>query len=1176
MKVLIVVKEKESIRKDEFEKAVNRIFREPKVVKLNRGISLHQTVSDISEEEILDSGGFDLIIHHCGGGNQEYGKFIKAYRQLCHRETWAEPIIILFTGGTGIKKTAKIYAQDPLICVASQPELARNLDHFLKTLLAMGERGGRLDRAPCHALRRKKKAESGETRALEHWKQLAHDVAYTFDEYPRRRDESRALLQRWSRAMGRSGPSQRVHLQLLQMLVNTDPSEVSRDQLVIVLDKLKISLGIKLSDGTLEFGTGDTDAASFPQRPPDSVSKVLVANDTPGLPLVSLLRTDFGYRVLTQARTLKTALHLLKVEKPNVVIADFRFPTESEGREFIREAKKADWEPIVIANSYGDLQDDDLPDGVVNYSGNDAHNPKRIHDAIWRAASRTQGGGEQTKEAVNSTDLEYTGKRKLEEYLDGINFYISRWSKFREEVVVYALRELRHRLRPKLTTEESSLIRQLIEAFEPFEHEKIFSYQTVDSLIEITGLIHKKIDSLPYTALSQDLRGICHDVESRSLKGVIYILSRLQKMLNSPGIISGREAVIGRLQTALDDCRKDFLLPQAERLSLSLRDSLATFPSIPADGTPDSRSETNKRFLILVAEDDEDWRNRFIVPIIEEVKGKLAESGHRIDYKTFDNKESALGAAPTLNKTRKIAPSRNGEATVIAVVDLYLPKDDIEVAKIKNSKKRAAARQSIIPRKKNGEELVRELRNRGLSVIVLSSSASRVDRLEFERLGVANIDYILKNFEQKDRFKAALIRNIDKPAAHVIENLGDHEKTQFRIDGIEIPLTRSENNTFEAVCELGSRGGSYSARDIIEHQGKDGREDTEQKCISTIRKKIQNTLVARGGKTIGKEEIIVTHQQAGVGKKARYGLGPAVNYIPYDRALEDAQPLEMEACRILVVEDDIETQTFICERLSKELGNVEIKPAANFEEALAAARDFRPDIVSLDLKIPADGSGKGATLDLGLDLLAEIRHFRNGIRAVIPTSAYRNKVLIDRAADLGVSSADIVPKITRGDWWSLLVDRVEKHRRELQNGGAAGIVTDFIRPVVEILPGCDLEAGRLILSVDGVPYANRIAKQKNGNQKGDIVPRIIGLLLLKAGRTVTWEEIGEWVGEDLSNDPRENVDDKRNWTKRCRHSVVKKWLKDPDQIINGEKVSELILRRPRTRSGLMLDVRVMG
>lgn len=1176
MKVLIVVKEKVPVRKNEFEKAANRVFRDPKVIKLSRGISLHQSVTDISEEGILNSGGFDLIIYHCGGGNPEYGKFIKAYRRLCQKNGWTEPTILLFTGGTGVKETANIYAEDSMVCVASQHELDRNLDHFLMTFLALSDKGGGLNQAPCHSLRRKTKTKSGATRVLERWEQLAHDVAYTFDDYPLKRDEARALLQHWFRVMGRSVPSQRMHLQLLQMLVNIDPSEVSPDQLFAALDKLKISLGVELGDRDGEAGNANADADSFPSRPPDGVSKVLVANDTPGLPFVSLLRTDFGYRVLKQALTPEAALRVLKLEKPHVVIADYLFPIESKGRQFIREAKKVDWKPIVVANSYRDLADDDLPPDVINCSGKHAHNPKRIHDAIWRAANRIRGGDEKTKEDVSDSEFEYEGERKLKEYLNGLNFYISRWSKFRDEVVIYALRELRHRLRPRRNTNENSLIRELIEAFEPFEHEEIFSYQTIDSLVEITGLIHKKIDYLSDTVSTQELRGICHDIESHSLKSVKYLLSRLQKMLDSPGILPGHEAVTGQIQTALDDCRKDFFLPQAERLCVILRDSLAKFPCIPEVGTSDSKPETIKRFLILVAEDDEDWRNQFVVPLIEEVKSKLAESGHHIEYKTFDNKEAALSAAPTLNKTRKIAPGQYDTAAVIAVVDLYLPKDESEATIIKNSKKKVAARRSIIPRKKNGEELVRELRKRGVSVIVLSSSASRANRLEFERLGVANIDYILKDVEQKDRFKAALIRNIDKPTVHVIENLGDHEKTQFRIDGIEVPLTRSENNTFEAICELGSMGGFYSAYDIIDHQRKDGREDTEQKCISTIRKKIQNALMAHGGKTIGREEIVVTYQQAGAGVKARYGLGPAVNYIPYDPVLEGALPTEAEVCRVLVVEDDIETQTFICNKLSKELSNVEIKPAANFEEALATARDFRPDIVSLDLKIPTNGSSKAAALNAGLDLLAEIRHFRNGIRAVIPTAAYRNKGLIDRAADLGVSSADIIPKITQGDWWRLLVDRIEKHRRELQNGSAAGIVTDFIRPVVKLLPDCDLKAGRLLLTVDGMSYANRIAKQKTLKQKVDIVPRIIGLLLLKAGRTVTWEEIGDWIGENLSNDPRENVDDKRNWTKRCRNTVVKKWLKEPDRIINGEKVSELILRRPRTRAGLMLDVRVIG
>ncbi len=78
--------------------------------------------------------------------------------------------------------------------------------------------------------------------------------------------------------------------------------------------------------------------------------------------------------------------------------------------------------------------------------------------------------------------------------------------------------------------------------------------------------------------------------------------------------------------------------------------------------------------------------------------------------------------------------------------------------------------------------------------------------------------------------------------------------------------------------------------------------------------------------------------------------------------------------RILIIDDEVEFATTLCQRLK--LRKFEVEEAHSGNEGLAILKDFVPNIVFLDLKMP-DMSG--------LDVLAEIRSVQPQSKVVMLT-----------------------------------------------------------------------------------------------------------------------------------------------------------------------------------------------
>jgi len=96
-----------------------------------------------------------------------------------------------------------------------------------------------------------------------------------------------------------------------------------------------------------------------------------------------------------------------------------------------------------------------------------------------------------------------------------------------------------------------------------------------------------------------------------------------------------------------------------------------------------------------------------------------------------------------------------------------------------------------------------------------------------------------------------------------------------------------------------------------------------------------------------------------------------------------------ERKKVLVVDDQVGIRVLLVEVFSTE--GYETYQASNGKAALQIAREKRPDLVLLDMKIPG--------MD-GLEILKQIREFDPSIKVIMMT-AYGELAMIRKATDLG-------------------------------------------------------------------------------------------------------------------------------------------------------------------------------
>lgn len=125
------------------------------------------------------------------------------------------------------------------------------------------------------------------------------------------------------------------------------------------------------------------------------------------------------------------------------------------------------------------------------------------------------------------------------------------------------------------------------------------------------------------------------------------------------------------------------------------------------------------------------------------------------------------------------------------------------------------------------------------------------------------------------------------------------------------------------------------------------------------------------------------------------------------------QPTEQTKKKILLVEDDIALAAVYRSRL--ELEDFEIYEVNNGEQALQAAKEFKPDLVLLDAMMP-----KISGFDV-LDILRNTPETAN-MRVVMLTALSQAKDK-ERAEALGVDDYLVKSQVVIGD----VVDRVKHH-----------------------------------------------------------------------------------------------------------------------------------------------------
>lgn len=115
-----------------------------------------------------------------------------------------------------------------------------------------------------------------------------------------------------------------------------------------------------------------------------------------------------------------------------------------------------------------------------------------------------------------------------------------------------------------------------------------------------------------------------------------------------------------------------------------------------------------------------------------------------------------------------------------------------------------------------------------------------------------------------------------------------------------------------------------------------------------------------------------------------------------------AQPTAPGSLRILVAEDEALIRMDLAEMLT-EAGHEVVGQASDGEQAVALARELRPDLVVMDVKMPGmDGISAAEVLG------------REGVAPVVMLTAFSDSTLVERARDAGVM-AYVVKPFTAGD-----------------------------------------------------------------------------------------------------------------------------------------------------------------
>src|ERR1051326_1506490 len=252
-------------------------------------------------------------------------------------------------------------------------------------------------------------------------------------------------------------------------------------------------------------------------------------------------------------------------------------------------------------------------------------------------------------------------------------------------------------------------------------------------------------------------------------------------------------------------------------------------------------------------------------------------------------------------------------------------------------------------------------------------------------------------------------------------------------------------------------------------------------------------------------------------------------------------PVRGDPIRVLVVENEQQYLSRIESLLNSAGFNVRV--ATNEEDAIIEARIFQPEILSLDLHIPAtrkelESEPTVGNAEGGLRVLRFIREELPQIRVVIPTTLFDQDELREIAAQLDVAATDFVAKgdsINGATWEGHMLLIVSRFRQELLSHAVLPALPPWSYPLIRILDGSDLSTGRLNLDVNGRGF-----RLKQSNQG-----RLLSLLLKSSGDVVSYREIDQYV-EGKPGKVGGNT--RKQWIKNLRERIRSDWLGLSDEV----------------------------
>jgi DNA-binding response OmpR family regulator len=292
-----------------------------------------------------------------------------------------------------------------------------------------------------------------------------------------------------------------------------------------------------------------------------------------------------------------------------------------------------------------------------------------------------------------------------------------------------------------------------------------------------------------------------------------------------------------------------------------------------------------------------------------------------------------------------------------------------------------------------------------------------------------------------------------------------------------------------------------------------------QDTVYKLRKAIAAAFQAAGRVIRPGKEILVSTR---MGDTSAYHLVARV----MDWATEAAMP---PAWRVLVVEDDVELwQQPVAERLR--LHGYKVAVAAPVQEAVAVARQFRPQFLCLDLCLP-DAPGSALDPQAGIRVLRQVKADLPDVRAVLLTSLADNDLMRGEAGQYGIGPEDVVPKResleqTAGD----LVLRLWRAELEVQRQARLPLPHLLEPPYLQLRMDRAQDTEEHLAEVRVFGERWRLTQHEG---------KLVLLLARRLGRSVPQQDICNTIW--LDNEKVDTASALRSLVKRLHERIATEW-----------------------------------